>query len=216
MMPREKALKYGIGTLSDIELLALVIKSAYRDKDVFELSKDVIEKAGCFNDLLALSYEELVSIKGIKQAKAMEILGILEISRRLSKIDKVSQPQISSPEKLVEYLRFSLAYSQQEEFFVIFLNSGGNVIRSEVMFRGNSSSAVVGIDEILRKALLLKARGLIVAHNHPSDNCMPSDADIDLTSKLYSSCSMMGLIMHDHIIICRTDYFSFKMHSMLK
>ena len=134
MMPREKALKYGIATLSDIELLALVIKSAYRDKDVFELSKDVIEKAGCFNDLLTLSYEELVSIKGIKQAKAMEILGILEISRRLSKIDKVSQPQISSPEKLVEYLRFSLAYSQQEEFFVIFLNSGGNVIRSEVMF----------------------------------------------------------------------------------
>ena len=216
MMPREKALEYGITTLSDIELLALVIKSAYRDKDVFELSKDVIDKAGCFGNLLSLPYEELVSIKGIKKAKAMEILGILEISRRLSKIDKVSEPQINSPEKLVDYLRFSLAYSHQEEFFVIFLNNGGNVIRSEVMFRGNSSSATVGIDDILRKALLLKAKGLIVAHNHPSDNCTPSDADIDLTLRLSNSCAMMGLILHDHIIISRTGYFSFKMHSMLK
>ena len=215
-MPREKALEHGLATLSDIELLALVIKSAYRDKDVFELSKEVIDKAGSFNNLLSLSYEELVSIKGIKKAKAMEILGILEISRRLAKVDKVSQIQINSPEKLVDYLRFSLAYSHQEEFFVIFLNGAGNVIRSEVMFRGNSSSAAIGIDDILRKALLLKAKGLIVAHNHPSDNCSPSSADIELTSKLARACDMMGLILHDHIIISRTGHFSFKMHSMLK
>ena len=215
-MPREKALEYGISTLDNVELLALVIKSAYRDRDVFELSKDVIDKAGSFGNLLSLSYEELVSIKGIKKAKALEILGILEISRRLSKIDKVSEPEISSPEKLIDYLRFSLAYSHQEEFFVIFLNNGGTVIKSEIMFRGNSSSASVGIDDILRKAILLKARGIIVAHNHPSDRCEPSDADIDLTSRLSRSCMLMGLALYDHIIISRTGYFSFKVHSMLK
>ena len=215
-MPREKALQYGISSLSNIELLALVIKSAYRNKGVLELSKDIIDKAGSFADLLSLTYEELTLIKGIKKAKAMEILGILEICKRLTKIDRVAEPEINSPEKLVDYLRFSLAYSFQEEFFVIFMNNRGNVIKSEVMFKGNSSSATIGIDEILRKALLLKARGLIVAHNHPSDNCTPSDADIDLTARLGRSCAMMGLVLHDHIIISRTGYFSFKQQSMLK
>ncbi|MBQ3295826.1 MAG: DNA repair protein RadC [Erysipelotrichaceae bacterium] len=215
-MPREKALEYGISSLSNVELLALVIKSAYRDKGVIELSEDVIEKAGSFAKLLSLTYEELVSIKGIKKAKAMEILGILEICRRLTKIDRVSEPEINSPEKLVDYLRFSLAYSQQEEFFVIFMNNRGNVIKSEVMFKGSSNSATVGIDEILRKALLLKARGMIIAHNHPSDNCTPSGADIELTTRLCDSCSMMGLILHDHIIISQTGYFSFRQQSMLK
>ncbi len=215
-MPREKALQYGISSLSNVELLALVIKSAYRNKGVLELSKDIIDKAGSFADLLSLTYEELTLIKGIKKAKAMEILGILEICKRLTKIDRVAEPEINSPEKLVDYLRFSLAYSFQEEFFVIFMNNRGNVIKSEVMFKGNSSSATIGIDEILRKALLLKARGLIVAHNHPSDNCTPSDADIDLTARLGRSCAMMGLVLHDHIIISRTGYFSFRKQSMLK
>ena len=215
-MPREKALQHGISSLSNVELLALVIKSAYRNKGVLELSKDIIDMAGSFADLLSLTYEELTLIKGIKKAKAMEILGILEICKRLTKIDRVAEPEINSPEKLVDYLRFSLAYSFQEEFFVIFMNNRGNVIKSEVMFKGNSSSATIGIDEILRKALLLKARGLIVAHNHPSDNCTPSDADIDLTARLGRSCAMMGLALHDHIIISRTGYFSFKQQSMLK
>ena len=215
-MPREKALQHGISSLSNVELLALVIKSAYRNKGVLELSKDIIDKAGSFADLLSLTYEELTLIKGIKKAKAMEILGILEICKRLTKIDRVAEPEINTPEKLVDYLRFSLAYSFQEEFFVIFMNNRGNVIKSEVMFKGNSSSATIGIDEILRKALLLKARGLIVAHNHPSDNCTPSDADIDLTARLERSCAMMGLALHDHIIISRTGYFSFKQQSMLK
>lgn len=215
-MPREKALEYGISSLNNVELLALVIKSAYKDKDVFELSEEVIEKAGSFASLLSLTYEELTSIKGIKTAKAMEILGILEISRRLARIDKVSEPEINSPEKLIDYLRFSLGFSLQEEFFVIFMNNRGNIIKSEVMFKGNSSSATVGIDDILRKALLYKAKGMIIAHNHPSDNCSPSKEDIEMTARLAESCIMMGLKLHDHIIISRTGYFSFRMQSMLK
>ena len=146
----------------------------------------------------------------------MEILAILEISRRLSRVDKVSEPQINNPDKLVDYLRFSLAYSCQEEFFVIFLNNAGNVIRSETMFKGNSSSSIIGIDDILRKALLLKAKGIIVAHNHPSDNCSPSRNDIEVTSNLLKACLTMGITLHDHIIISRSGYFSFKLHSMLK
>ena len=215
-MPREKALESGIRSLDNVELLSLVLKSAYKNSDVFALARDVIDRAGGFSKLLSLSYEELIEIKGIKKAKAMEILAILEISRRLSRVDKVSEPQINNPDKLVDYLRFSLAYSCQEEFFVIFLNNAGNVIRSETMFKGNSSSSIIGIDDILRKALLLKAKGIIVAHNHPSDNCSPSRNDIEVTSNLLKACLTMGITLHDHIIISRSGYFSFKLHSMLK
>ena len=94
LLPREKALKYGISCLTNNELLALVIKSGYEDKSVFELADDLLLLANGFDNILGLSYEELVSIKGIKKAKALEIMAILEISKRLSKVDKISENEL--------------------------------------------------------------------------------------------------------------------------
>ena len=122
-MPREKALRFGISSLNNNELLALIIKSAYRDKGVLELAQDVIETADGFMNLLSLTYEELVSIKGIKDAKALELMAILEIARRLSRVDRISEAELSSPNKVVDWLRFNLGFSVQEQFFVIYLNA---------------------------------------------------------------------------------------------
>lgn len=215
-MPREKALEYGIGSLNNVELLALVLKSAYKDSNVYELAESVIDTANGFDNILSLTYEELTSIKGIKKAKAMEIMAILEISKRLSHMNTISEPEIKNPKELIDYLRFNLAFSQQEEFFVIFLNGRGNVIKAESMFKGNCRSAIVGIDQIIRSAILLKARGIIVAHNHPSNNASPSSEDIELTNQLNRACKMMNITLHDHIIICKSEHFSFQSHSMLK
>lgn len=215
-MPREKALEYGISALDNDELLALIIKSAYRERNVMQLADDVIDMANGFNNLLSLTYEELTAIKGIKKAKALEIMAILEISKRLSKVERIAEPEMTSPEKVVEWLRFNLGYSNKEEFFVVYLNARSMVIKSEVMYKGNRNSAIIGIDEILRKAILLKAAAILVAHNHPSDNPTPSDADIELTSKLCQSCKMMGIPLLDHIIVSKSSYFSFKNYDMLK
>lgn len=215
LMPREKALAYGISSLSNNELLALVIKSAYRDKNVFELADDVLQTADGFNNLLSLSYEELVSIKGIKTAKALEIMAILEISKRLSKVDTICEKQLSNPSKVVEWMRFNVGYSNQEEFFVVYLNARGNIIKSEVMYKGSKNSSIVAIDEIIRKAIILKSSSIIVCHNHPSDNIEPSSEDINITHCLYESCKMVGIPLLDHIIIGKSNYFSFKNHSML-
>lgn len=216
-MPREKAKLYGINSLSQRELLALIIKSAYKDRNVFELADDILNVANGFENLLSLSYEELVNIKGIKDAKAMEILAILEIYKRLSKVDMVKEEEkMNSPGKIVKWLRFNLSFSSQEEFLVIYISNKGKIINSEVMFKGNRNSSIVGIDAILRKAILLKATGLIVAHNHPSDNVEPSTADIEITDKLYHSCQMMGIPLIDHIIVGKYDYFSFKENGVLK
>lgn len=214
-MPREKALEYGISSLNNNELLALVIKSAYRDRNVFELADDILNLANGFNNLLSLSYEELISIKGIKTAKALEIMAILEISKRLSKIDTINESQLNNPSKIVEWMRFNVGYSNQEEFFAVYLNARGSIIKAEIMYKGSKNSSIVGIDEILRKAIILKASALVVAHNHPSDNVEPSNNDIDLTHKLYNSCLMLGIPLLDHLIIGKSNYFSFKNHNML-
>ena len=215
VMPREKALEYGISSLNNVELLALIIKSAYKDKNVFELAEDILFLANGFNNLLSLSYEELVSIKGIKTAKALEIMAILEISKRLSKIDTINESQLNNPQKIVEWIRFNVGFSNQEEFFAVYLNARGTIIKAEIMYKGSKNSSIVGVDEILRKAIILKASAIVVAHNHPSDSVMPSNNDIVLTNKLYSSCKMLGIPLLDHLIIGKSNYFSFKNHNML-
>ena len=216
VMPREKALEYGIASLDNRDLLALIVKSGYRGQSVFELTEEILDAANGFDNLLSLTYEELTAIKGIKKAKALELLAILEIYKRLSRVERISEPALDNPKKVVDWLRFNLGYADTEEFLAVYLDGKGSIIRSEVLFKGNKHSANIAVDEILRKAILHKASNLLVAHNHPSGNISPSQADIDLTAKLSKACKMMGIPLLDHIIIGKTDYFSFKNHDMIK
>lgn len=215
LLPREKALNYGFSSLNNIELLALIIKSAYRDQDVFGLSNEILDKAGGFNNLLSLSYDELIQIKGIKKAKALEILAILEISKRLSKVDSVCEDNKLNPLILVDFLRFNLGFSNQEEFFVVFLSSGGKIIKASSLFKGSGDKTIVGVDEIYRNALLLKAKAIVIAHNHPSGNPNPSSEDISLTKRIKEGCDLIGIMLLDHIIISNMAYYSFKEHNLL-
>ena len=156
LLPREKALNYGISSLNNDELLALILKSAYHNSNVLTLSNDLIKKAGGFNNLLSLDYDELVEIKGIKKAKALEILAILEIFKRLSKVETIKDSDCSiNPLMLVDYIRFNIGFKDQEEFFLVLLNNKGKIIKAESMYRGTSESSMVAVSEILRKALEL-------------------------------------------------------------
>ncbi|MBQ3419454.1 MAG: DNA repair protein RadC [Erysipelotrichaceae bacterium] len=215
LMPREKAINYGFSSLSNNELIALILKSAYKDKNVFSLTEELLEKAGGFNNLLSLNYDELVSIKGIKKAKALEILAILEVSKRLSKVDSVSQNNSLNPLVLVDFLRFSLGFSSQEEFFVVFLGGNGRIIKACTLFKGTGDKAIVGVDEIYRNALLLKARAIVIAHNHPSGNTSPSPEDRNITERIKKGCDLIGISLLDHIIISNTSYYSFKSNNLL-
>ena len=210
MLPREKALNYGISSLSNLELICLIVKSGYKDKNVFEVVNEILDVCNGFNNLLSLTYEELINIKGINKAKALEIMAILEIASRLTKIDEIKEENLDRPEKVVDWLKFKLGYSNQEQFFVIYLNGRGKVIKSEVLYKGSKNASTIAIDEILRKAILLKSSGIIVYHNHPSGNIKPSSADIDVTNKLIEACRLIGIPLLDHLIVSKNDYFSFK------
>ncbi len=214
-MPREKALNYGISSLNNSELISLVLKSAYKDSNVFKLADELIDTAGGFNNLLSLTYDELVSIKGIKKAKAMEILAILEISKRLTEIDCISENKTLNPLLIIDHLRFKIGFNDKEEFYVVYVNNAGKIIKSEVMYRGTMDSSLVAINEVLRNALMVKTKNLIIAHNHPSDNCKPSNKDIELTKAMVMGCRQVGLNLLDHLIISKTNYFSFKKEGLL-
>jgi len=213
-MPREKAIEFGINSLTNNELLALVIKSAYKDKTVFDLANEVINTANGFKNILSLTYEELTNIKGIKNAKALEILAILEIARRLSSIEEVNEDSLSNPSKIVNWIRFNIGFCHCEEFFVIYINSRGKVIKSEVLFKGSKNASTVGVDEILRKAILLKSSCLVIAHNHPGDDCKPSNADLEITRRIKQSCILLDINFLDHIIISKSSYYSFKANGL--
>ena len=215
LLPREKALKYGIESLSNVELLALILKSAYKDKNVFDLAADLINYCNGFSNLLKLSYEELIMIKGIKKAKALEILAILEICRRLSKVDSVYEDKQLNSLMLVDYLRFKQGFKNQEEFYCIFLNNAGKVIKCEMLFKGTSDKSLVGVDEIFRHALLCKASAIVIAHNHPSGNVKPSLADIEITKQIQSAGKLIGINLLDHLIISDTSFYSFKSNKLL-
>ena len=215
MLPREKALNYGINSLDENELLALIIKTGCKDKDIFELVSEIIDKANGFNNLLSLNYEELISIKGIKQAKALEILAILEITKRLNKIKKIDLETIDGSKSLVAWCRSNIAFSLQEEFMAIFLNNSGHILKYEILFKGTETSTIVSINEIIRRAILLKSSHLVIAHNHPSGRAYPSQDDIKLTDNLNNALKMMNIKLLDHLIITKDDYYSFNKQGLL-
>jgi len=215
ILPREKSLLYGIESLNNIELISLILKSGYKDKTVFDLAEDLINTAGEFNKLLSLSYDELVCIKGIKKAKALEIMAILEVCKRLSKVDSDKERTKLNPLVLVDYLRFSGGFKANEEFCVVFLNNAGKIIKSEVLFRGTYNMSVVDPSELFRRALLLKSHTIVIAHNHPSGDTKPSNADIELTNKIKNAGELLNVKLLDHIIISPESYYSFSEHNLL-
>lgn len=216
LMPREKALTYGFNSLNENELIALILKSAHKGSNVFKLADDLISKANGFNNLLSLNYEELITIKGIKKAKALEILAILEICKRLTNVNSVFDNKSTLNTKMiVDYLKFNIGYKTQEEFFVIFINGKGKILKAETMFKGTDDRTYVAIDEILRKALIIKAKGIVIAHNHPSDDSSPSSFDIELTKNIVEGCKHIGISFIDHIIVSKSNYYSFKSSGIL-
>ncbi len=216
LLPREKALAYGLDSLENAELLALVIKSAYAGRNVLELSRDIINIANGFDQLLSLTYEELITIKGIKNAKALEIMAILEICKRLSHVEHVSDHKKELDSKmLVDWLRFSVGFKNQEEFVAVFIDNKGRIIRHETLFKGSRNMTVVGVDELMRKAILARSAYLVIGHNHPGADCHPSNADLLLTKQIKEAASLMQIGLLDHLIVSPDSYFSFKKEGLL-
>ncbi len=207
-LPREKILNNGVESLTNIELIAILIRCGNKEKDVFSLSAEVLTYLNNYGDLNNITINDLLNIKGIGLSKASIILSSIELTKRLisRKINKIKLP---SPSLIFEHFKPIYYNVKQEQVYVIYFDTKGNVISEKLITIGNINSSVLDEKTIFNWAFRLQATALILIHNHPSGDATPSKEDIEMTKRLLSQANLLGFTLLDHIII-GDGYFSFK------
>ena len=208
--PREKLLCHGIQSLSDTELLAILIGSGTRNASAVDLARQVLESAG--NNLHQLgksSVGELKQIKGVGQTKALMLMSAFELGRRRSHTDTLARQKISSSKDVFYLFQPLLGDLPHEEFWILILNRSNQVVDKVRISQGGISGTVIDTRMILRSAIEKLASGLILCHNHPSGNTQPSEPDKKITEKIQNAANFMEINLLDHIIIADKSFFSF-------
>jgi len=208
--PREKLLLKGKHTLSNAELLAILISTGTKDKSALDLAKNIL--GGIQNNLIELSrlpVKELMKFPGIGQAKALTIIAAMEIAKRRRSSDVLQKEKITGSKDVFEIFYSVLADSPYEQFWLLLLNRANKVIRKINISEGGLSGTVADPKKIFNLALEFHASSIILCHNHPSGNLKPSDSDISLTFKLKQAGLLLDMPVLDHIIIGDESYYSF-------
>lgn len=208
--PREKLRDKGKTTLSDAELLAILIGSGSRDESAVDLCKRILARVdNNLNALGKLSIKQLMGFKGIGEAKAIGITAALELGRRRRLEDAVKQEKITSSRDVFNIMQPILGELSHEEFWIIYLNNSNKVIQKQQLSKGGITGTLVDVRLVLKSALEVGAVALIVSHNHPSGTLKPSEADKKITKKLKTAAQSIDINLLDHIIVTEKRYFSF-------
>ncbi len=214
--PREKLLAKGRQSLSNAELIAILIGSGNARETAVELAARVLTHyRNDLHTLGKLQVNDLTQFSGIGTAKAISIIAALELGRRRNLFEAEQKVVIRSSTDIFEHLQPLLGDLQHEEFWVIYLNKGNRVIDKERVSAGGVAGTVVDVKIILKQALQKLASGIILAHNHPSGNMQPSDADISVTRKLKEAAKLMEIHILDHLIVGDSAYYSFADNGLL-
>lgn len=208
--PREKLIQQGRRALSDAELIAILIGSGSKNESAVELSKRILNTfENDLNQLAKLSVQELSQFKGIGEAKAISIIAALELGRRRKDQIVAEKPRIVHSRDAYEMLKAYFSDLNYEEFWVIVLNRANQILAKHLVSKGGQTGTIADPKIIFNFALLNHASSLMLAHNHPSGNLKPSQADIDLTRKLTAGAKLLDLQVLDHLIFTDKGYFSF-------
>lgn len=213
MKPREKLISMGVSSLSDIELLAIILRTGSKNISVFKLVIDLLESVGGFNNLSKTSYNELIKIKGIKSSKACIIIALFEIALRVKRED-VANIKVDNPKVVYDYFKDILINKTQEHFYVLYLNNKNICIKESLIYIGTKNSSLIDPKDIFKEAYLNDASGIILVHNHPSGDNTPSNDDILTTNRIIKIGLLFGIKVIDHIII-GSNYLSFKEENLL-
>lgn len=208
--PREKLVSQGSRYLSHAELLAILLSSGSRNQSALALAQAILLD---FNqDLRELSrgtLGDLMAFHGIGKAKAVTLLAAFELGLRIHNSAHSPKDVVQDSRTAYETIRAKLRNLKHEEFWILYLNNANGIIRLTQLSKGGITGTIVDIRLLLRQALELGAVGLIVAHNHPSDQLKPSRSDIALTQKLAKAATVLDIKLLDHLIITESSYFSF-------
>ena len=212
--PREKMILNGAGSLTDAELLAILIRTGTKQFNAIQLGKAIIEKADNIRYLQNITIEELESINGIGKTKAVQIKAALELGNRIASY-KPAKYKIKNPWDIYKYYMESLRYQYKEIFKVVLLNTKNEIITDVDISMGTLNSSLVHPREVFREAIRRSSNKIILLHNHPSGNAEPSKEDKSVTNRLKECGELIGIEVIDHIIIGDGIYFSFKENMLI-
>lgn len=209
MAPREKLQHLGVEALSDVELLAIFLRTGSAGLNVMDLAQQMLQEFGSLYHIMTASKAAFSDIKGVGDAKLAQLHAIAELAKRLFASQLARESAMENPQVTRHYLQSLLAHQEREIFMTLFLDNQHRVLLAQKMFSGSISSVEVHPREIVRAALKVNAAALILAHNHPSGVSEPSKADRDITHKISEACRLLNIRLLDHFVIGHGEYVSF-------
>ena len=212
---KEKFLNSAPSSVSDYELLELLLFQALSRRDVKPLAKDLLQKFGNFSELVNADKDKIFAVDEAKEPTYLQLRLLKELLNRIFQNEITEKNIISSWSALLDYLKFNMGCLKIEQFRVLFLNKKNVLIADEIVATGTIDQTPVYPREIVKKSLFHEAGAIILVHNHPSGNIKPSKSDIDLTTQIINACNMINVTVHDHVIIGGGDYYSFKSNMLL-
>jgi DNA repair protein RadC len=215
--PREKMLLKGRKSLTNAELLAIIIGTGTREKSAVDVAKLILKHCEFnLNNLAQMEIRDLMKIPGIGEAKAISIVGAFELSRRRRVADIPEKPKISTSYDIFQLMTPFLLDLKLEEFYAVFLNRANEVLKIHHVSTGGLSGTVADPRVIFAEGMAISACSMVLVHNHPSGNTNPSQADIKLTNRLREGGKMLDMPVLDHIIFTNSGYFSFADKGFMK
>lgn len=208
--PRERMIKEGPKALSNQELIALILGSGTRSESVLQLAARVLKHFDGLRLLKEASIQELMEIRGIGEAKAVQILAAMELGKRIQQFTVEARYTIRSPEDVANLVMDEMRHLQQEHFVCLYLNTKNHVLHKQTIFIGSLNASIVHPREVFKEALRYSAASIICLHNHPSGDATPSREDIEVTKRLHNCGKMLGIDLLDHIIIGDKRFCSLK------
>ena len=208
--PRERFMKHGAQSLSNHELIAILLRNGTKDESVLQLSNRLLTHFEGLRQLKSATLEEITEIKGIGSAKAIQILAAVEIGRRIANLNYTDRFVIRSPEDGANYVMNDMRFLTQEHFVCLYLNTKNQVIHKQTVFIGSLNASIVHPREVFREALKRSAASVIALHNHPSGDPAPSREDIEVTKRLAECGKIIGIDLLDHLIIGENRFVSLK------
>lgn len=197
--PRERFASFGPSSLSDAELMAIILRTGSKTENVIDMSNRLIKEHG-LNKIFDCSLEELQEVKGIGPSKAMQILAMAELGKRHS-LSKNKLKRITSAKDVFNLFHERLRNEKQEHFYIIMLSTKNNILGEHLISKGVLDAAILEPREVFRPAVKVAASRIIIIHNHPSGDPAPSDEDIEVTKKLIQAGEMMNIKVLDHVIV---------------
>lgn len=207
--PREKAKKYGISSLSNMELLAILLRTGTKAISAIDLARKLLLEYRDLEGLMQARLNTLEKINGMGEVKAITILSALELGKRLQEKNQNDKIQIRESKDVYTYFSYLFFHSDQEKFYVLFLDSKNYVVNQKLLFIGTANQSLVHPRDIFKEAILNNAVKILCVHNHPSGRATPSLADEEVTKRIKKIGDLMGISLVDHVIIAKETYYSF-------